>query len=224
MSNHFATINTASYTAISEDLGDAQWMSREHPNTFWAPTVTELDVLAPGYLVKVCNGPERFWTEVKHVEGAKIYAIVKNDTEQFPYGLRVQFEKRHAYTFTTQDGMRKLERDLIIMQLKAGLVPMPTAPQQKARSVFLAMKKHGGDIFGTDKATLAEQAMTPLDLNAVVAWFVADPKRLKGTGLKASDVAVIHVKSVAESFPPEIYNTAPNLVLAPKDIAFAIDE
>ena len=54
-------------------------------------------------------------------------------------------------------------------------------------------------------------------------WFVADPKRLKGTGFKASDVAVFHVKSIAESFPPEIYNTAPNLVLTTKDIAFAID-
>ena len=213
---------TATYAAISESLIDAQEMSRRNPDTFGAPAVTELEVLAPGYLVKVCNGNERFWTEVKHMDGEKIYATVGNDTEQFPHGLCVQFEKRHAYTFTTKDDMRK---QAIMLQLQAGLIPTPTKSQQKARCVFRAMKKHGlFDIFDTGKATLAEQAMTPLDLDAVVAWFVADPKkRLKGTGLKASDVAVIHVKSIAEGFPPEIYDAAPNLVLAHKDIAFVFE-
>jgi hypothetical protein len=81
---------------------DAQQMSKDHPDTFEAPDANQLAVLQVGDIVKVCPGSERFWAEIKEIEGSTITAVVDNDliyTEQ--HGLQlgdyIQFEKQHIY-------------------------------------------------------------------------------------------------------------------------------
>lgn len=59
---------------------DAHTMSLLHPDTFTVPDNKALHKLAPGDLVKVCIGGERFWVEVKSVnfDGKYINGIIDN--------------------------------------------------------------------------------------------------------------------------------------------------
>jgi len=45
----------------------AQRMAKNNPTTFTAPTLGELEELGVEDLVKICNGYERFWVEIKHI-------------------------------------------------------------------------------------------------------------------------------------------------------------
>ncbi len=81
---------------------DAQKMARENPDTFYAPSLTELNEIKEGSLLKVATGGERFWVLVISVKGNKITGTVNNDLvftkdHGLRYEDRVEFEKKNVY-------------------------------------------------------------------------------------------------------------------------------
>jgi len=81
---------------------DAQKMAKRHPSTFYVPTKAQLAAIAPGAYVKVCAGTERFWVEVKSVNGSKIAGRIDNDLvctseHSLNCGDDIEFEPRHVY-------------------------------------------------------------------------------------------------------------------------------
>ena len=81
------------------DFLDAQEQNEKHPDTFYAPSQELLDLLtSDDQWVKVCENRERFWVEVKEVDGDKISGCVDNDLvfeHDFKCGDTINFEKRH---------------------------------------------------------------------------------------------------------------------------------
>ena len=79
---------------------DAQEMHKQHPDTFEVPFKSELDAIKEGSTVKVCNGKERFWTQVTDVDGDKLTATVDNnliDSDGINLGDTIHFEKKNVY-------------------------------------------------------------------------------------------------------------------------------
>lgn len=208
---------------VSQWMVDAQQMHRTYPDTFEVPTREELDGLTPGALVKICDNEQRFWTRVVTTEGEFIYATVENETgrEDRGYGCdqKVRYEKRHVLTYTNDKGMKARH---VSMLLATGQLKYPTEKQQKKRMIALYMVKHWatlGDMFGQGVGTLEEAMRTPLDFQRVVDHFEADPNRLRHTGIKVGDLAVMRVISNWMGQPG--CALPPNLTLAPKIIAEA---
>ena len=88
---------------ISSKLIDAQDMRINNPDTFGAPNKEELDDLAPGAIVKICNNVERFWVIVSKVENNTISGTVDNmlvGDYGYNCGDDIEFEKCHIYAIT----------------------------------------------------------------------------------------------------------------------------
>lgn len=49
---------------------DAQHMCQQHPGSFWAPSVEDIEALELHHLVKICDGMERFWTILVDIDKA----------------------------------------------------------------------------------------------------------------------------------------------------------
>ena len=86
----------------NEPFVDAQKVKKQHPKTFQAPTLEELNKIHPEDFIKVCTGGERFWLEVVTVDGEKITGRIDNDlVNGFRHGLffddMVEVEKRNVY-------------------------------------------------------------------------------------------------------------------------------
>lgn len=80
---------------------DAQKMHIKHPDTFYAPSAEELSAIAAGSIVKVSTGNERFWVDVKSVDGKKITGTVNShvvctDAHGLVCGDMVQFSGRNV--------------------------------------------------------------------------------------------------------------------------------
>lgn len=59
---------------------NAQKMAKEHPNTFEAPTASELCRIGKGTFVKVCaDEVERFWVKITKRNGNQLTGVVDND-------------------------------------------------------------------------------------------------------------------------------------------------
>ena len=80
---------------------DAQKMATEHPGTFAVPSPDALAALAPGDIVKVCAGDERFWVKLTTVDGDTLHGTVDSMTFRnhgLLLGDSVEFESRHIYS------------------------------------------------------------------------------------------------------------------------------
>lgn len=86
---------------LSPVLINAAEMAREHPETFGRPSKQELDSIRPHDLVKVCDGAERFWTEVVSREGETIVARVDSmigfGGQDYGYGDLIRFGTDNIY-------------------------------------------------------------------------------------------------------------------------------
>lgn len=106
------TKGTSTYT-----FTDAQEMHRNHPKTFWAPTERDLQQLVVGDLIKVCiNEEERFWAEIKAIDGDTLRCRVDNDLMYEDHGLSFNDEfschKNNVYDILTKEDLAKsLEED-----------------------------------------------------------------------------------------------------------------
>ena len=191
----------ASTTHIGEFLVDAQEMHLQTPATFDAPTAAKMAAMQPGWLAKVCDGEQRFWTVVKVIDGDKVTAEVNNATgrEDRGYGedQLIVYEKRHMYLLHTP---KENARCSFEMMYQLGAIATPTKAQQEKRCLGRHLKKHWAaspDMFEQGAATLEEALMTPIDPEKVRAYF-CEPSRLKGTGLTADNFDVAYVMSREE--------------------------
>lgn len=79
---------------------DAQEMAILHPDTFEVPTLSDLDDITEGSIVKVCDGIERFWVIVDNVVGDRIKGFVDNELikSELKLGDTIFFEKKNIYS------------------------------------------------------------------------------------------------------------------------------
>ena len=100
----------------TDDWVDASEMNSKYPNTFDIPTQDELEDITIGDTVKISNGLERFWVELKEVN--KLYLIGRVDNELITneYNLNdyVMFEKKNIYDIHTikfkEDMMKNINK------------------------------------------------------------------------------------------------------------------
>ena len=81
---------------------DAQQMAKEHPDTFEAPTKSNLNAIGQGSMVKVSICKERFWVIVNSRKGYSIVGTVDNElinTNGHGYclGDRIEFEIKNVF-------------------------------------------------------------------------------------------------------------------------------
>jgi len=104
----------------TDDWVDAQQMAKDNPDTFEAPSDEELAAIEIGWTVKVCNGRERFWTEV--VEKGEGYLLVKVDNmlvyrRGYNLGDILKIEKRNIYEIHSRDDLKEqMQKMLIILE------------------------------------------------------------------------------------------------------------
>lgn len=95
-----------------DDWIDAQQKHLEFPDTFNVPTEEELSQIEVGWTVKICNGIERFWTEV--VEIAEEYLLVRVDNRLvnnrgYNLGDILWIEKKNIYEIHTKTDILQLQ-------------------------------------------------------------------------------------------------------------------
>lgn len=79
---------------------DAQEMAKNHPDTFEAPTLEELNKIKQDDSVKLCHNAERFWVTVIEVHEDEIIGEVDNQLfEDQPFNLHdiIAFKREHIY-------------------------------------------------------------------------------------------------------------------------------
>ncbi len=81
---------------------NAQKLARQYPDTFEAPSESDLDNLAVGDYVKVCGAAnERFWARIVELDGDKVVAKVDNILvveENYNMGDLIFFRRWHIYS------------------------------------------------------------------------------------------------------------------------------
>lgn len=103
---------------FTDDWVDANEMNSKYPNTFDFPTQDELENITIGDTVKISNGLERFWVELKEVK--KLYLIGRIDNElitnEYNFNDYVMFEKKNIYDIHTikdkEDLLKNLNRKI----------------------------------------------------------------------------------------------------------------
>lgn len=78
---------------------NAQEMKKNHPDTFEAPTLIELENLKEKDFVKVACNNERFWTRILSIADNRITATVNNDLlmEELSFGETISFNKENIF-------------------------------------------------------------------------------------------------------------------------------
>jgi hypothetical protein len=81
---------------------DAQEMRILHPDTFYAPTLEDLQELKDGDWVKVCTEDERFWCIVVEIKGDQLACVIDNDLvyshrHGLYYGNIITVRKNNVY-------------------------------------------------------------------------------------------------------------------------------
>jgi hypothetical protein len=99
---------------FTDDWVDAKEMSYKYPNTFDFPTQYELENITIGDSVKISNGFERFWVEIKEVN--KLYLIGRVDnkliTREYNLNNLVMFEKKNVYDIRTIEDKEEYLKNL----------------------------------------------------------------------------------------------------------------
>jgi len=90
---------------------DAQELSRQYPETFYAPSREMISNVKAGDYVKVCANDERFWAEVVRMNESSLTAKVANDLIFNPMamGSLITVEPRHVHDIL-QKPMPKKEK------------------------------------------------------------------------------------------------------------------
>lgn len=80
---------------------NAQQMAKEHPKTFGAPTIEELNNIKQDDHVKLCHMSERFWVKVIEFHEDEIIGEINNNLMDYqPFNLEsiIAFKREHIYS------------------------------------------------------------------------------------------------------------------------------
>ena len=80
-------------------LVDAQQMAKEFPDTFEAPSASDLSKLRAGDIVKVSNNSERFWVQIISRSDDMFLGCVDNAllSGRVRYGDHIQFHACNVF-------------------------------------------------------------------------------------------------------------------------------
>lgn len=183
-------------------LVDAQEMHQKHPDTFDVPPPERLADPQPGWMAKICDDEQRFWTKIVSVDGARITATVENATgrEDRGYGVdaTVQYERRHIYGLLT---LKQSAYHMLTHLMRTGQLPRPTPKQQALRAMAKYVPMHwkkDKDMFRQGAHTAQEALGMPADPDKILAHFRAQPGLLRRAGLRADDIGIAYVASRSE--------------------------
>jgi hypothetical protein len=90
---------------ILSKLVDAQEMHRQYPETFDAPSQSDIALIVPDTWVKICRNSERFWVRVIGARGKYLIGEIDSMLVQNPdlqLGQVVRFEPRHLFAIMTK--------------------------------------------------------------------------------------------------------------------------
>ena len=99
---------------FTDDWVDVNKMNSKYPNTFDIPAQNELENITIGDTVKISNGFERFWVEIKEINNLYLIGRVDNELITNEYNLNdyVMFEKRNIYDIHTIKDKEDLLKNL----------------------------------------------------------------------------------------------------------------
>lgn len=99
---------------FTDDWVNANEMNSKYPNTFDSPTQNELENITIGDTVKISNGFERFWVEIKEITDLYLIGRVDNELITNEYNLNdyVMFEKKNIYDIHTIKDKEELLKNL----------------------------------------------------------------------------------------------------------------
>ena len=88
---------------FTDEWVDVNEMNSKYANTFDIPTQTELENITIADTVKISNGYERFWVEIKEIKNLYLIGRVDNELITNEYNLNdyVMFEKKNIYDIHT---------------------------------------------------------------------------------------------------------------------------
>lgn len=183
-------------TDITKHLVDAQAMHITNPDTFEVPDAAKLAEPQAGWMAKICDHEQRFWTQVVSADDAFITATVENHTgrEGRGYGADqlIKYERRHVYVLHTPKENQKYSAQQLI-QMLGDKFPNPTAEQQDLRALSGYIKTHWeelGDMFEQGADTAMEALIMPVNHEKVLAHFRTTPGLMERAGLDTARLGI----------------------------------
>ena len=101
-------------------LPASEVLNEEHVITGYEVTEEKLEKLSKLDRVKICNGPEFFWTEIDTINNDTIIGIVSNDLYKSEYkkGDKVEFHKSNVYEVHLKEDFENLKSQYEIVKIR----------------------------------------------------------------------------------------------------------
>ena len=101
-------------------LPASEVLNEEHVITGYEVTEEKLNKLSKLDRVKICNGPEFFWTEIDTINNDIIIGIVSNDLYKSEYkkGDKVEFHKSNIYEVHLKEDFENLKNQYDIVKIR----------------------------------------------------------------------------------------------------------
>ena len=101
-------------------LPASEVLNEEHVITGYEVTEEKLGKLSKFDRVKICNGPEFFWTEIDTINNDIIIGIVSNDLYKSEYkkGDKVEFHKSNVYEVHLKEDFENLKSQYEIVKIR----------------------------------------------------------------------------------------------------------
>ena len=101
-------------------LPASEVLNEEHVITGYEVTEEKLGKLSKLDRVKICNGPEFFWTEIDTINNDIIIGIVSNDLYKSEYkkGDKVEFHKSNVYEVHLKEDFENLKSQYEIVKIR----------------------------------------------------------------------------------------------------------
>ena len=101
-------------------LPASEVLNEEHVITGYEVTPEKLNKLSKLDRVKICNGPEFFWTEIDTINNDIIIGIVSNDLYKSEYkkGDKVEFHKSNVYEVHLKEDFENLKSQYEIVKIR----------------------------------------------------------------------------------------------------------
>lgn len=101
-------------------LPASEVLNEEHVITGYEVTEEKLNKLSKLDRVKICNGPEFFWTEIDTINNDTIIGFVSNDLYKSEYkkGDKVEFNKSNIYEIHLKEDFENLKNQYDIVKIR----------------------------------------------------------------------------------------------------------